>query len=164
MLTSHVSGIREIREGEFNPSTCEVVSSENARGKANITSRGFVKGRYQGWMPQLAKLRNSEERRQPLDPGRGRTAGSGTPSPIVHSGVRRLRGPLLDIRSREVPKLGTRDMWQNHKVGPGDRQADPCRLVKGVNTPLTSHVSGIHGIRARKLDAEPREVTSSKRC
>jgi hypothetical protein len=109
-LTSRVSGIREIREREFNPSTCEVASSENARGKANIASRGFVKGRCQGWTPQLAKLRNSEERRQPLDPGRGRTVGSGTPSHIAHSGVRRLREPLLDIRSHEVPRAEAR-VW-----------------------------------------------------
>jgi hypothetical protein len=56
-LTSRVSGIREIREREFNPSTCEVASSENARRKVNIASRGFMKGRCQGRMPQLAKWR-----------------------------------------------------------------------------------------------------------
>jgi hypothetical protein len=56
-LTSRVSGIREIREREFNIETCEVASSENARRKVNIASRGFVKGRCQGWMPQLAKWR-----------------------------------------------------------------------------------------------------------
>jgi hypothetical protein len=56
-LTSRVSGIREIREREFNPSTREVASSENARRKVNIASQGFVKGRCQGWMPQLAKWR-----------------------------------------------------------------------------------------------------------
>jgi hypothetical protein len=42
-LTSCVSGIREIREREFNPSTCEVASSENVRGKANIASWGFMR-------------------------------------------------------------------------------------------------------------------------
>jgi hypothetical protein len=55
LLTSCVSGICEIREREFNPSTCKVASSENARRKVNITSRGFVKGRCQSWMPQLPK-------------------------------------------------------------------------------------------------------------
>jgi hypothetical protein len=50
-------------------------------------------------------------------------------------------------RSCEVLKMGMRDTWQNHKVGPGDRQADTCHLLKGVNTPFTSHVSGIHEIR-----------------
>jgi hypothetical protein len=109
LLTSRFLGICEIREQEFNPLTCEVASSENARGKANIASRGFVKGRCQGWTPQLAKLRNSEERRQPLDPGRGRTVGSGTPSHIAHSWVRRLRGPRLDFRSSEVPKAEARE-------------------------------------------------------
>jgi hypothetical protein len=56
-LTSHISGICEIRERELNPSTHEVVSSENARRKVNIASQGFIKGRCQGWMPQLAKWR-----------------------------------------------------------------------------------------------------------
>jgi hypothetical protein len=56
-LTSRVSGIHEIREKEFNPSTHEVASSENARRKVNISSRGFMKGRCQGRMPQLAKWR-----------------------------------------------------------------------------------------------------------
>jgi hypothetical protein len=56
-LTSRVSGIHEIREREFNPSTCEVVSRENARRKVNIASRGFVKGRCQGWTLEPAKQR-----------------------------------------------------------------------------------------------------------
>jgi hypothetical protein len=56
-LTSRISGIREIREREFNPSTCKAASSENARRKVNIASRGFVKGRCQGWMPQVTKWR-----------------------------------------------------------------------------------------------------------
>jgi hypothetical protein len=116
LLTSRVSGIHEIREQEFNASTCEVASSENARGKANIASRGFVKGRCQGWTPQLAKLRNSEEQRQPLDPGRGRTIGSGTPSHIMHSGVQRLRGPRLDCRSHEVPRAEAQE--KGHVAGP----------------------------------------------
>jgi hypothetical protein len=54
-LTHRFSGIREIREREFNPSTCEVASSENVRGKDNIASWDFVKGRCQGWMTQLVK-------------------------------------------------------------------------------------------------------------
>jgi hypothetical protein len=32
-------------------------SSENKRRKVNITSWGFVKGRHQGWMPQLTKVK-----------------------------------------------------------------------------------------------------------
>jgi hypothetical protein len=56
-LTSRVSRIREIREREFNPSTREVASNENARRKVNIASRGFVKGRCQRWTPQLTKWR-----------------------------------------------------------------------------------------------------------
>jgi hypothetical protein len=38
---------------------------------------------------------------------------------IVHSEVRRLRGPLLDIKSHKVPraKAQVRNTWQNFKVG-----------------------------------------------
>jgi hypothetical protein len=35
---------------------------------------------------------------------------------------------------------------------------------KGVNTLLTSRVSGIRGIRARELDATTREVASCEKC
>jgi hypothetical protein len=56
-LTSRISGIREIRAQEFDIETRKVASSENARRKVNITSRGFVKGRCQGWTPQLVKVR-----------------------------------------------------------------------------------------------------------
>jgi hypothetical protein len=52
-----ISGTREIRARELDIETHEVASSENARRKVNIASRGFVKGRCQGWMPQLAKVR-----------------------------------------------------------------------------------------------------------
>jgi hypothetical protein len=56
----------------------------------------------------------------------------------MHSGVRRLKGVIFNFRSREVPKdQDTRDTWQNHKVGPGNRQADTRHLVEGVNTLLT---------------------------
>jgi hypothetical protein len=81
-----------------------------------------------------------------------------------HFGCRDTKEATLGERSREVSKLGTRDMWKNHKVGLGDRQVDPCHPVKGVNTPLISRVSGIHGMRARELDTETREATSSRRC
>jgi hypothetical protein len=53
-------------------------------------------------------------------------------------------------------------MWQNHKVGPGNRQADTRHLVEGVNTPLTSHILGIHEIRVCELDPSTHEVTSSE--
>ena len=54
-LTSHVLGIREIRVRELDPSTREVVSSENKRRKVNIASHGFVKGRCQSWTLKLVK-------------------------------------------------------------------------------------------------------------
>jgi hypothetical protein len=166
-LTSRISRIREIREREFNPSTCEVVSSENTRGKANIASRGFVKGRCQGWMPQLVKLRNNEERRQPLDPGRRRTVGSGTPLHIAHSGVQRLRGPYLDCRSREVPRVEAQEKGHVEIPQGGARVVDRrTRVVWGeeVNTLLTSRISGIRGIRARRLIATTCEVVSCGKC
>jgi hypothetical protein len=50
-----VSGIREIRVRELDPSTREVTSSENERRKVNIASRGFVKERCQGWTFELQK-------------------------------------------------------------------------------------------------------------
>ena len=53
-------------------------------------------------------------------------------------------------------------MWQNEKVGPGNRQADTCHLVEGVNTPLTSRVSGIHEIREREFNPSIHEVASSE--
>jgi hypothetical protein len=56
LLTSRVSGICEIRARELDATTHEVASRNNARGKANITSRGFVKGRYQGWTLEIAKV------------------------------------------------------------------------------------------------------------
>jgi hypothetical protein len=56
-LTSRVSGIREIRARELDIETREVASSENARRKVNIASRGFVKGRCQGWTLELAKVK-----------------------------------------------------------------------------------------------------------
>jgi hypothetical protein len=35
---------------------------------------------------------------------------------------------------------------------------------KGVNTPLTSHVSGIHVIRAWELNATTHKVASCEKC
>jgi hypothetical protein len=51
---------------------------------------------------EVAKLRGA---RIVVGSGHGRTIGSGTPSHFMHSGVRRLRGPRLDIRSCEVPRV-----------------------------------------------------------
>jgi hypothetical protein len=64
-LTSHVLGIHGIRASKFNPWTCEVLSSENARRIINIASRGFMKERCQDLMLQLMKWRvvRSEKRK-----------------------------------------------------------------------------------------------------
>jgi hypothetical protein len=60
-----------------------------------------------------------------------------------------------------VPRAEARgNTWQNHKVGPGNRQADTRHLVEGVNTPLTSRISGIREIRARELD--PSKLAKSR--
>jgi hypothetical protein len=47
--------------------------------------------------------RNREEQGSPLDPGHGRTIGSEPHHAYRAFGGSRLRGPLLDIRSREIP-------------------------------------------------------------
>jgi hypothetical protein len=57
LLTSCVSGFHEIRIRELDPSTREVASSETERRKVNITSRGFVKEKCQGWKLELVKRR-----------------------------------------------------------------------------------------------------------
>jgi hypothetical protein len=72
-------------------------------------------------------------------------------------------GIAWGVKSRSA-KLSMRDTWQNHVVGPCDRQADMRHIVEGVNTLLTSRVSGIREIRARELDATTREVASSEGC
>jgi hypothetical protein len=102
-----------------------------------------------------------------LDPGCERTIGSGTPSHIAHSGVRRLRGPRLDCRSREVPRAEAQE--KGHVEGPqgGAHVVDRRTHVvwgEGVNTLLTSHVLGIHEIRARGLIATTCEVVSCEKC
>jgi hypothetical protein len=56
--------------------------------------------------PSRESHENREEQGQ-LDPGHGRTVGSGTPSPIAHSGVRRLRGPHSTQKSRSAESRGT---------------------------------------------------------
>jgi hypothetical protein len=48
--------------------------------------------------------RSRKERRQPLDLENGRIVGSGTPSPITRSGVRRLKGVIYEFTSNEVPR------------------------------------------------------------
>ena len=56
-LTSRISRIHEIRARELDIETCEVAISENMRRKVNIASRGFVKGRCQGWTLEPMKVR-----------------------------------------------------------------------------------------------------------
>jgi hypothetical protein len=55
-------------------------------------------------------------------------------------------------------------MWQNHVVGPCDRQADTRHIVEGVNTLLTYHVSRIRKMRAREFNDTTHEVASSEGC
>jgi hypothetical protein len=67
------------------------------------------------------------------------------------------------LQSREVPRAeARRDTWQNHKVGPGSRPVDTRHTFGGVNTPLTSRVSGTREIRERKFEPSTREVASSE--
>jgi hypothetical protein len=75
------------------------------------------------------------------------------------------------VRSRDTRKekwrsaesLGMRDTWQNLKVGPWNRQADTRCSLKGVNTPLTSHVSGFRKIRGRKSNLLTCEVAKGEK-
>jgi hypothetical protein len=134
-LTSHVSGIREIREREFNPSTCEVASSGNARGKANIASRGFVKGRCQGWIPQHASGEVTEESEPSI--GRRARVTRSSLSRIQTSGVR--GGSLLTSRvakSREDQNhLSEEDRWQRLR----DLTNSEVRKVKAQELGAPSH-------------------------
>jgi hypothetical protein len=63
-------------------------------------------------------------------------------------------------RSCEVPRLHLRDMWQNRKVGSGSEPTDTRHTSGGVNTLLTSRISGTREIRERKLKPSTREVMS----
>jgi hypothetical protein len=93
-LTSCISGIHEIREREFNPLTRKAASSENARRKVNIASRGFVKGRCQGWTPQLAKWRVA----------RGASIKHSWWSRVEGADKRRSYKPFHDLGYREIGK------------------------------------------------------------
>jgi hypothetical protein len=53
---------------------------------------------------------NCEEHGYPLNLGHGRTIRSGTPSHFACLGVRRLRGVVLNIKDREVPRVEAR-VW-----------------------------------------------------
>jgi hypothetical protein len=78
-----------------------------------VANLGFELGGSQGESPKVgcSKSRSCEIARsegQPLDPGQGRTVGS-EPHRAYHAfGGRRLRGPRLDCRSREVPRAEAR--------------------------------------------------------
>jgi hypothetical protein len=53
----------------------------------------------------------------------------------------------LGFASREVPRSrGSCGGVAEHKVGPRSRRVDTRCLEIGVNTPLNSLISGIHGI------------------
>jgi hypothetical protein len=102
-LTSRVSGIREIRARELDIETCEVASSENARRKVNIASRGFVKGRCQGWMPQLMKWRVA--RGASVKPSRWSRVEALTEKSYTHfviSGIARLEKEESGVSTHEL--------------------------------------------------------------
>jgi hypothetical protein len=79
-------------------------------------------------------------------------------------GVGYFKSQNRERRSREAPKPGTRDTWQNHKGGPGktDRWTRVAKR-KGVNTSLTSRFSGVRKVRARRHDVETREGARGER-
>ena len=82
-----------------------------------------------------------------------------------HFGCRDTKEAALGEQSHEVPKLGTRDTWQNHAMGPKDRQVDTHHIVEEVNTILSSRVSGIRktrsGSSASKLTKQREEKSDS---
>jgi hypothetical protein len=77
---------------------------------------------------------------------------------VARSEVAKCRGCIFVFGGSEVRG----DTWQNHKVGPGSRPADTRHTFGGVNTPLTSRVSGTREIRERKFEPSTREVASSE--
>jgi hypothetical protein len=90
-------------------------------------------------------MRGARKEGEPLDLGHRRIVGSGTLSPIMHLGVRRLSGATFDIISREVLRF----VWMRGRAirwDPRGRQMDTRCLEIGVDTPLNSHISGVHGI------------------
>jgi hypothetical protein len=64
------------------------------------------------------------------------------------------------MKCRELRHEG--NMWQNRKVGPGNRPTDTRHTFGGVNTPLISHVLRIQEIREQNLDPSIHEVASSE--
>jgi hypothetical protein len=104
---------------------------------------------------------------EPLDPGTGGPLDQNSVviSYIRSSGVRRLEGVTFDRRSREVPRVEAREnTWHIHQVGLARLTGGHALPQKGVNTLLTSRVSEIREIRARRLNAPTREVVSCEKC
>jgi hypothetical protein len=100
------------------------VSSENARGKINIASRGFTRRECKSWELQLTKSRSvkwrGEKKYEPLDPGTGGLLDQNSVviSYIRSSGVQRLEGVTFDHRSHEVPREeACENTWHIHQVG-----------------------------------------------
>jgi hypothetical protein len=88
-----------------------------------------------------------------------------TPSPITCLGVQRLKGVVLDLTSRKVPRAGhERTHGRATRWGPHDWQVKTHCLEEGDNTLLTSDVSGIHKVRSRELDIETRKISSCEKC
>jgi hypothetical protein len=94
-LTDVISGYRHSRTvwGPQESAGRQVAEIERSRELGSSQSEGPRVG--------CSKSRSHEERRQPLDPGQGRTVGSGTPSPIAHSGVERGHFRLKKSRNAE---------------------------------------------------------------
>jgi hypothetical protein len=113
---------------------------------------------------QLTKSRSAKsrgEKSEPLDPGTGGPLDQGLIARIAHSEVRRLRGPLLDIRSHEVPRAEAqvRNTWQNHKVGPAWLTGG--HALPGERSQCSVDFSRLGDSRSKSTGAQPFD---SRRC
>jgi hypothetical protein len=89
-------------------------------------------------------------------------------SAVRHLGTLEVRVSAVEETTFQGEKLrsakwSVRNMWQNRKVGLWNRQADTCCPLKGVNTPLTFRVSGVHKIRGRKSKISTSEVEKGEK-
>jgi hypothetical protein len=113
-----ISGIQTSRSRGGSLLTSRVAKSRRDRShpseedrwqrSRDLTNSEVRRVRVPSWELQVAscEIVRSGDRRWIQD--NGRTVGSGTPSPIMRSGVWRWRGVTFDIRSGEVPRAEAR--------------------------------------------------------
>jgi hypothetical protein len=109
------------------------------------------------------KAPNSEEQRQPLDLGHGKTVGL---EPLLYHvlGFWRLGGITFNCRNCEVSRPKVLGEHVAHPSS-GDRMVDRWTLItrEGVNTMLNSHSSGSHNKGSQRFNNSTREVSSCEK-